>query len=291
MQGRRILLFSLFFSILAGSLIYYVFLPRSVDHPLRIDAIPADAYVIPWMQPNPTISTLNSLMSPWNVDAVMAGALRLDMVFNITTDNQTRVVPSSVYLGHDLDYLYVGGKFQQMFTNPASGSNLTLPNYLNILFDVDNDGKLESPESGCRLSVLVYEDEWKTSGWYRDLVWVNYSSYFHRAIWMFGDQYKPGSSVAGVEAAAEYDNSSGTLTILFSRHLRLSEIADINALQIRPGERWVMSFVLELGYATWYGDLSDFVDGWPRNIYPYLSNDSLWWPKLVIDLTNPPPSF
>jgi len=297
MQGRRILLFSLFFSILAGSLIYYVLLPRTVTHPLRIDSIPADAYAVPWIRPNPAISVLNSLMSPWNVDAVMTGALRLNITFRIITLNETRVVSSTIYLSHDLDYLYIGGRFQRMFTNPASDSNLTLPNYFNVLFDVNDDGELKSPESGSALGVLVYEDDWRTSGWYRDLVWVDYSKDFHRAIWMFGDDYykdylyKAQPSVAGVEAAAEYDNSTGTLAILFSRHLRLSEIADINALQMRSGERWVMGFLLELGYATWYGELSDFVDGWPRKIYPYLSNDCSWWPKLVIDLTNPPSGF
>ena len=114
---------------------------------------------------------------------------------------------------------------------------------------------------------------------------------------MFGDDYykeflsKAQPSVAGAEAIAKYDNSTGTLSILFSRHLRLAEISDIDALQIRPGERWVMGFLLELGYATWYGELSDFVDGWPRKTYPYLDNDSSWWPKIAIDLANPPQSF
>ena len=297
MQWKRILLFSLFFSILAGSLIYYVILPRIVAHPLRIDPIPAGANIIPWMRVNTSINSLRAMMNPWNVDAIMTEALKLNITFRITTLNETRVVASTIYLGHDLDYLYIGGKFERMFTNPASNSNLTLPNFFNILFDVNNDGKLKFPESGSRLSVLVYEDDWRTGGWYRDLVWVEYSVDLRRAVWMFGDDYckdylyKAQPSIAGVEAASEYDNSTGTLTILFSRHLRLSEIADINALQMKPGERWVMGFLLELGYATWYGEMSDFVDGWPEKIYPYLSNDSSWWPKLVIDLTNPPAAF
>lgn len=249
------------------------------------------------MRPNTSINILGAMMSPWNVDAIMTKALELNMTFRITTLSETRVVSSTIYLGHDMDYLYIGGQFQRMFTNPASDSNLTLPNYFNMLFDVNTDGKLKFPESGSRLSVLVYDDDWRTGGWYRDLVWVDYSADFHRAIWMFGDDYykkylsKAQPSMAGVEATAEYDNSTGTLTLLFSRHLLLSEIADINAIQIRPGERWVMGFLLELGYATWYGELSDFVDGWPKKTYPYLDNDASWWPKLVIDLTNPPSSF
>lgn len=236
-------------------------------------------------------------MNPWIVDTAMAGALRLDVTFHIITRNETRPVPSTLYLSHDTEYLYIGGEFRQMFTNPASNSNETVPNYFKILFDTDNDGELRFPESGSTLPVLVYDDDWRTTGWYHDLVWVDYSSFFHRAIWMFGDDYykdylsKPQPSVAGEEATAEYDNSTGTLTILFSRRLRLSEIATINALQMKPGERWVMGFLLELGYATWYGPMSDFVDGWPRKTYPYLDNDASWWPKLVIDLTNPPSSF
>ncbi len=76
--------------------------------------------------------------------------------------------------------------------------------------------------------------------------------------------------------------------VLFSRFLSRPALSEIDALQMKFGERWVMGFLIELGYNTWYGTYTDFVDGWPQKIYPYLSNDSSWWPKLVIDLTNPP---
>jgi hypothetical protein len=291
---KRILLFFLFFFILTSSLFYYVLIPRIFVKALRRDSTPSDAYVIPWKRPDPSIEILMAAMNPWNVDTVMAGALQLNMTFHIITRNETRLVPSTLYLSHDAKYLYIGGEFRGMFMNPASGSNLTLPNYFQLLLDTNNDGMLKFPETGSRLSVLVYGNSWRTSGWYRDLVWVDYSNFFHRAIWMFGDDYydeylsKPPPTVACSGAVSEYDNSTGTLTILFARNLRLPEIANIDALQMRPGERWTMGFLLELGYATWYGPMSDFVDGWPRNVYPYLSNDSSWWPKLVIDLANPP---
>ncbi len=291
---KRILLFFLLFFILASSLFYYVLIPRIFVKALRRDSVPSDAYVIPWKRPDPSIEILMGAMNPWNVDTAMAGALRLDVTFNITARNETRLVPSTLYLSHDTEYLYIGGEFRQMFTNPASGSNLTLPNYLQLLLDTNNDGILKFPETGSRLSVLVYDNSWRTTGWYRDLVWVDYSKFFHRAIWTFGDDYyteylsKTPPNGACSKAVAEYDNSTGTMTILFARDLQHPENAEINALQMRPGERWTMGFLLELGYATWYEGLSDFVDGWPQNVYPYLSNDSSWWPKLVIDLANPP---
>ncbi|MGQ9461427.1 MAG: hypothetical protein ACUVRA_09415 [Candidatus Bathyarchaeaceae archaeon] len=293
MSWKRILLMLLLFSVLAFSLIYYAL--SNFLYRLRIDEIPSDAYVVPWMRPNPSIETLKAMMQHWNVDNVMIGALRLNISFSITITirNETRVVPSSVYLGHDMDYLYIGGKFTGMFTNPASEPNCMLPNYFNILFDVDSDGKLAFPESGSRLSVLVFNDTWMTSGWYHDLLWTTGENEFHHSIWGFAEDYyfpKAQPAMAFGGGFAEYDDLTGTLAIIFSRNLRLPAISEVNALQIRPGERWTLGFLLELGFAR-YSELSDFVDGWPQKIYPYLSNDSSWWPKLVIDLTNPPPEF
>jgi len=181
-----------------------------------------------------------------------------------------------------------------MFANPADEPPLTLPNFLDILFDVANDGKLSFPESGSRLSVLVYNDSWRTGGWHHDLLWTDYSKQLYRAIWIFGDNFYWPYGVPAMafgSGDAVYDNSTGTLSIVYSRCLRLSEIAQINALQIRSEECWVMGFLFELGYATRYGEFSDFVDGWPQKTYPYLSNNSSWWPKMAIDLSNPPQSF
>jgi len=89
----------------------------------------------------------------------------------------------------------------------------------------------------------------------------------------------------------EYENSTGTLTILFFRHLQKPENAEINALQMRCGERWVMAFNIELRIFLEYFENGLFVDGWPTNTFPYASHDSFWWLKLAIDLTNPPPNL
>jgi hypothetical protein len=295
MRWKHILIVSLFFCVLTGSLLYYG-LPIILYRP-RKDPIPLGAYIVPWMQPNPSIETIGTTPSPWNIETVMTGALQLDITFRITTRTETRVVPSTVYLGHDLDYLYVGGKFRGMFTNPASDPEVTLPNYLEIFFDVANDGKLTFPESGSSTQMIVHNDKWQASGWLRDRVWMDYEKQFKRACWIFADEYynnylrRAQPAIATAEGTAEYDNSTGTVTMIFSRRLRLPETADSNALQIRPGERWTMGFLLELGFATWYGDFTNFVDGWPQKTYPYLSNDSSWWPKLVMDLSNPPAEY
>ncbi len=86
----------------------------------------------------------------------------------------------------------------------------------------------------------------------------------------------------------EYDNSTGTLTILLARKLSCPGNSEVNQLQMKLGERWVIGFLAQVGFITDLGQFQDYVDGWPSNIYPYESTDSSWWPKMVIDLTNPP---
>jgi len=300
MRLKGILLFSLLFLILAVSLFYFV-LPNLL-FPLTIDKIPVGAYIVPWMEPNPSIAVLRTYQQnpygppPFNIDSVMAGALKLNMTFNISVTGGTRIIPSTVYLGHDMDYLYVGGEFTGMGLNPNNGPNVTLFNYFNILFDVNDNGKLTFPEAGSQLPVLVYNDTWTTGGLYHDLLWDNYVSQFGRACWVFAEDYcfpnaPPGMTMAN--GFAEYDHPTGTLTIIFARCLRLSAMSGIDALQMRPGERWVMGFVLELGFGRYVSGtpFSDNVGDWPGPVYPYLSNDSSWWPKLVIDLTNQPATF
>jgi len=296
MNRKRVLLFSIFFSILAGSLIYYL-LPR-VFPPRRRDPIPPGAYIVPWMRPSPYFQAL-WFMREWDIDTIMADALELNISFNISTPNGTRIMPSTVYLGHDTNYLYVGGKFRGMYKNPASGYT-TLANYFHILFDVANDGVLTSPESGSRLSVWVNPEadlrnetddfRYGVISSYEDMVW-SYSRLLKRESFRFArDVYDPEAQPAFAVKDYDmgYDKSTGTVTILFSRYLWRSAIARTNALQMRSGERWVMGFLLELGYNTWSEEMQDFVDGWPQEIYPYTSNNASWWPKLVIDLANPP---
>lgn len=300
MRSKQIFLLSLFF-ILIGSLIYYA-LPRVVYPPLRKDSIPSGAYVIPWMRPSPSIEELVHVpinSPPWDIDAVMAGALKLDLTFNIAIPNGSRIVPSTVYLGHDTDLLYIGGKFQGMYTNPASNPlDEIMPNYFEIFFDVADDGVLKSPESGSRLSVFLAPDAgWHTGKmWgYHDMAWF-YVRENEREHWVLADNYyewilrKAQPAFAIENVVLEYDNSTGNLMTLFSRYLSRTGNSEVNALQMRTGERWVMGFLLELGYATHYSSFGNFVDGWPRKTYPYLDNDASWWPKLVIDLSNPPPA-
>jgi len=55
------------------------------------------------------------------------------------------------------------------------------------------------------------------------------------------------------------------------------------------GERWVMGFLFELGFAA-NSELGDS-DIWPQGAYPYPSNDTSWWPKLAIDLSASPASL
>ena len=130
---------------------------------------------------------------------------------------------------------------------------------------------------------------------YHDIVWA-YSSSVKRMSWYLAENWYENSNrappgVALGQVAIEYDNSTGTLTMLFSRFLSYAANREVNALQMRSGEIWVMGFVLELGYATHISALGDYVADWPQQVYPYLSNDSSWWPKLAIDLSSPPEGF
>lgn len=301
MRSKKILLFSILFSILAVSLFYYIF-PWNREEPLRIDSIPSGAYVVPWMSPSPSIEELN--LHPqlpygpptFNIDAVMTSALKLSMTFNIVISNGTRTVPSTVYLGHDSDYLYVGGKFVGMYTNPANIPNDGIGgNFFQILFDVNHDGLLKTPEGGSKTSVCLYQE--RPGGlFYYDMVWIGRSDYDNgRPYWEMSDNLESigihVQALATIDAAAEYYNSTGTVSVLFARLLRLPSISEVDALQMRLGERWVMGFLIELGFETQIGVFQDYVDGWPNKTYPYLSNNSSWWPKLAIDLSNPPATY
>ena len=298
-QKLRPLLFLALFSILVAGLLHYV-VPR-ILYPLRIDDVPGDAYIVPWMRPNLSIAELSLHPQyvggpvPFNIHSVMAGALTFNITFNIEIPNgEVRIVPSTIYLGHDLEYLYIGGEFIGMGLNPYKDPDtpsLILPNFLEILFDVANDGTLTFPESGSAISVCVFQD----GGWmcfYHDLLWC-YSRSEKSMAWGVDDGYcfpnAPPPRAIGQMTAA-YDNSTGTLIAFFSRHLRWPKNADINALQIRPGERWVMRFLLRLGYAT-YTIYGMYDDTWPQKGYSNFSNDTSQWGKLCIDLTNPPPQF
>jgi hypothetical protein len=251
------------------------------------------------MRPNPSIKELNLNAQqpygppPFDIDSVMANALKLNMTFNISIPGGNRIIPSTVYLGHDLDYLYVGGKFCGMGMNPL---DIALPDYLSMFFDVANTGVLKQPESGFRFSDYIYQ-HWTGLWIYHDELWVDYVAQDRRASWLLADNYysiylgKAQTVFSVGDGIKEYDNSTGTVTILLSRRLSCPGNAEVNAFQMMPGERWVIGFLIELGYVTNIGSFGDYVDGWPRNIYPYLSNDSSWWPKLCIDLTNQPSGF
>jgi hypothetical protein len=296
---KQVFLFSILFFVLAISLFYYALTNTTKreepEKPLRLDTVPGDAYVVPWMRPNPSIDELNPQMPygppTFDIESVMAGALKLNITFSLNL----REINSTVYLGHDSDYLYIGGKFRGMYTNPASDENVTVPNFFEILFDVDHDGVLKNPESGSRF--CVYIDRERVSLMiYHDMVWAFENDWDARFAWLMSSSYytllgKQLPAVAMKDETGEYDNSTGTVTMLWSRYLNFTLLKNINALQMRPDERWVMGFLPELGYITNTGHYQDYVDGWPRRIYPYLSNDSSWWPKLAIDLSNPPPSF
>ena len=294
--SKRTILFAILFTILIVSSIF-IASKWILEEPLRIDTIPSDAYVVPWMQPNPSISVLKTYQSnpygppPFNVDSVMANSLKLNMTFNITVSSGSRVIPSTVYLGHDEDYLYVGGEFRGMGLNPYNDANTTLANYLSIFLDVDDNGTLSFPEAGSQIITFVYNDTWTTNGLYHDLLWTDYNNVLQRASWVRADAYTFPDAPAGMTLAngfAEYDDPTGTLTFIIARCLRYPAMDKINALQMQPGERWVMGFVLQLGFGSDGGPMSDNVDGWPRTIYPFLSSDSSWWPKLAIDLSNTP---
>jgi len=106
---KKILVVSIPISVSTFNLFYFVF--PNILHPLRIDTVPADAYVVPFIHPNPPIKTIRQSappwgdMPPWNIECVMPGALKLDITFNLHTPNGTRVISSTVCLGHDLEYL------------------------------------------------------------------------------------------------------------------------------------------------------------------------------------------
>lgn len=300
MSHRRILLISLLFLIIVVSSFTYLLTQHQTA--LRKDQIPANANIVPWMKPNPSIEQLNLNAQqpygppPFNIDFVMTNALKLSMTFNISVPSGTRIIPSTVYLGHDSDYLYVGGKFVGMGMNPVSIGSDTLPDCLSMYFDVANDGVLKQPESGFRFSAYITQ-HWSGVWIYSDELWVDYVAEYGRASWVPSDNYymdilhktQTVFSVGG--GIKEYENSTGTVTMLLSEHLSCPGNAEVNALQMRPGERWVMGFLLELKYVTDISSFGDYADGWPQNTYPYLSNDSSWWPKMVIDLTNPPSTY
>ena len=257
-------------------------------YPLRRDSLPAGVYIVPWMKPYPYFG---QIPDPFNIDSVMTGALRLNITFHIDTPNGTRMIPSTVYLGHDSKYLYVGGKFVGMHSNPASVPyGDTQPNCFQIYFDVANDGVLKTPEAGSGFAVNIdVPQETLVGGTWADMMWAYAAGNYKRMTWWAADLYletRGGQSTFSMSAhVQEYDSSTGTVTILFARFLNRPGMENINALQMRAGERWTMGFILELKYQK---ELANMVDGWPRNIYPYLSDDSSWWPKLVIDLANPP---
>lgn len=297
--------------ILFSSLIYYV-LPHVLS-PLRIDKIPPDAYVIPWMRPSTSIETLRRLQRrdlPWDIDSTMTEALRLNITFTMTMNNRTHAIPSTIYIGHDAEYLYIGGEFFGMGPNPNSRVDEGyVPSFFNLLFDTDNDGMLIFPESGSSANIIVlpyvvtYSPGSKPSRWenmfsggYDDLIWTDYDTNVQSGYWSHAQDYYNNMRTHWPEPAtrtwaAQYDNFTGTLTVLYPRRLWQPNYPYTNRLQMRSGERWVMGFLIELGFYKLRLEDTYVVDGWPQKTYPYLNNDASWWPKLVIDLTNPPSGF
>jgi len=292
MISRRVLLFSILFFLLGVSLFYFVF-TNLLNHS-RLDTIPEGAYIVPWMKPNPPFQQLPNSFS---IDAVMANALRISITFKIDMwDGSKRVIPSMIYLGHDSQYVYVGGKFVGMHSNPASVPNgWTQPNVFSIYFDVANSGTLTTPEAGSRMSVTidVPQETLAAESW-SDMMWIYEPVTYKHMMWMPTNNYLrsigQGQTVFSTAYhAADYDNSTGTLTMLFARSLSRPEIANINALQMKAGERWVMGFLIELEFQS--TTIDDRADGWPRTTFGVWSNDSSWWPKLAIDLSNPPATY
>jgi len=296
---KHIVLFIALASVLTGSLIYYV--TPDVFHPLRTDKVPAGAYIVPWMQPSPSIDTLEPDWwnnEHWDPDMVMASALKLNMTFTITIPNGTRVIPSVVYLGHDTEYLYVAGKFRGMYRNPYAGKDDGIPQYVALFFDANNDGILTYPESGSRFMAGFGEsNRWNPGGvsGCDDMIWTRDPwNWYQHDIWLSAENYYNDRNVrlpkpATLNNTWEYDNSTGTWMVLFSRYLLGSDDPHTNAFIMRNGERWVVGFNLELGYTPGGVATEMLADGWPQKTYPYLSNDASWWPKLVLDLSNPPP--
>jgi hypothetical protein len=295
-----ILLFSLLLVILIGGFLYYA-LPYVLFRP-RIDPIPAGAYIVPWMNPNPSIASLVGIpldQLPWNIDTAMTGALKLNITFTIPLPGQTLVVPSTVYLGHDAEYLYVGGSFSGIGPDPFSTPQTGYPDYFDILFDVADSGALTFPEAGSVMSVIVAPpgSEPVPYGWvcptitfYQELGWQNYISAVGYASWDFAQGHGMNAVTVG-DMVTEYDNSTGTLVILFSRHLGGVAGYYKNSFQMSPGERFVMGFLLQLGFAGEGSSYNIYQGSWPESNYFWSSNNSSSWPKLVIGLTNPPATY
>ncbi|HVP92970.1 MAG TPA: hypothetical protein VMS94_04435, partial [Acidobacteriota bacterium] len=188
---KQVFLFSILFFVLAISLFYYALTTttkQEPEKPLRLDTVPTDAYVVPWMRPNPSIGELNPQMPygppTFDIDVVMDDALKLHMNFTLNV----RQINGTIYLGHDSDCLYIGGKFTGMYTNPASDENVTVPNFFEILLDVDHDGILKTPESGSRF--CAYIDRERVSLMiYHDMVWVYANDWDARYDWLMSSNY------------------------------------------------------------------------------------------------------
>jgi hypothetical protein len=292
-QRKRVFLFFLLSFALTGIFLYEV-LPTVLYRP-RKDPVPFGAYVVPWIRLSHSFNEI-TMMTHWEIGDLMPGALKFEMTFGIQVHDGTRDVPSTVYLGHDKDLLYIGGKFREMGMNPDTSNETTLANYFRLFLDANNDGSLTFPESGSSMDVWVNPGaNWRTElvSTAEDEIWT-YSTLSKRFVWMRGEEYyqphaQPAFAVENYDMM--YYNATGTVEILMCKFLRSPATSEINALQMRSGERWVVGFLFELGYNRWTGLYSDYVDGWPRKTYPYFSNDSSWWPKLAIDLSNPPSGF
>jgi len=123
---------------------------------------------------------------------------------------------------------------------------------------------LNFPESGLRVSVTVHNGTWQTTYWFHDEIWYYYDPPVDRECWVFDYEYYHPKGVPGFSierCTAEYDDSSGTMTLLFSRHLRYSETAEINGLQMKSGECWVMGFNIEIGIHGQYYLEGYYTDG------------------------------
>jgi len=287
-------MFSIFFSILlVGGIVYYI-VQTNISF-LRRDRIPSNAIVVPWMIPNPSVETvftysINS--QPWNIESVMAGSVKISASFAIKLVNETRNVSSTVYLGHDSTYLYVGADFHGIFLNPTAVNNTNAPPHIfAMLFDVDNEGNLTFPEAGTLVDVGVFENaslNHDQEVWsFDDLFWWN-SQYWSQGYEYYSPKAAPGHAVKA--EAVEYDNVTGTLTIVYSRSLSDPSDSQINKFQMKSGERWVMSFMLMAGFADRYNLYQNMIVSWPQG-YSFQSADSSWWPKLAIDLGNPPNTY
>jgi len=84
------------------------------------------------MRPNPPIETLKNAQNPWDIESVMDGALRWEVTFSIDIKSEVRVVPSTIYMCHDMDYLYIGGRFIGMFLNPTNEPTVYYPNIFDF---------------------------------------------------------------------------------------------------------------------------------------------------------------